>query len=446
MRSFLFGILAHFFCVACSAQLPPAMQMRIYDSTRCAGYYIFSAQKFRADKSPSVSWQTILDGNGSLIYSRADVTCADFKQHEDGRFSFCRDGRIYLMNRSLQICDSFVSVNGVSEYHHDFKILPNGHYLLVGVRADTADLSSLYMFRRKSAAGSRHAIVKYDVIQELDEKKNVVFQWDAESEFSVNNALPLYLVDTLNISMPHINSVATDASGNIIASCRFYNQIIKIDRSTGHLLWRLGGTQNQFTFLNGARQFLGQHDAHYLANGNLLFYDNGYDFDSLKRGAAAVEFRIDEFRKCVELMWMNTFADTLTSGGGGNACRLSGNRTLMCFGVIQDHLPNLLCAAADEKGQPIFDISYPDTLHSYRAFGYDRLRINIRRPVVRIKHRGGKTYLTVKGGDSRTVWSNGATGAETEVKSPGSYQAAIPYDCNSFLWSENACITARDIR
>ena len=45
-------------------------------------------------------------------------------------------------------------------------------------------------------------------------------------------------------------------------------------------MWRLGGKKNQFTFIgeheeNAPYYTVGQHDVHRLANGNLLYFDNG---------------------------------------------------------------------------------------------------------------------------------------------------------------------------
>ena len=45
-------------------------------------------------------------------------------------------------------------------------------------------------------------------------------------------------------------------------------------------MWRLGGKMNQFTFIgehpeNAPYYTVGQHDVHRLANGNLLYFDNG---------------------------------------------------------------------------------------------------------------------------------------------------------------------------
>ena len=67
---------------------------------------------------------------------------------------------------------------------------------------------------------------------------------------------------------------------NLLASLRTTSEIVKINRQTGEVMWRLGGKENQFTFVgehaeNAPYYTVGQHDIHRLANGNLLYFDNG---------------------------------------------------------------------------------------------------------------------------------------------------------------------------
>ncbi len=63
--------------------------------------------------------------------------------------------------------------------------------------------------------------------------------------------------------------------GIILLSFRHLNEVTKIDSSSGEIIWRLGGKQNQFTFLGDTMPFSAQHDARRIANGNLTLFDNG---------------------------------------------------------------------------------------------------------------------------------------------------------------------------
>lgn len=66
-------------------------------------------------------------------------------------------------------------------------------------------------------------------------------------------------------------------------------QVLKVSRTTGELIWRLGGKNSDFTFIgehpeNAPYYFIGQHSVHRLVNGNLVFFDDG-------RGVATLAIR-----------------------------------------------------------------------------------------------------------------------------------------------------------
>ena len=54
--------------------------------------------------------------------------------------------------------------------------------------------------------------------------------------------------DAAVVNWTHGNSLDLDADGNLLVSFRNLNEVTKIDTRTGAVLWRLGGTHNQFTF------------------------------------------------------------------------------------------------------------------------------------------------------------------------------------------------------
>jgi hypothetical protein len=62
----------------------------------------------------------------------------------------------------------------------------------------------------------------------------------------------------------HGNSVIELADGSLLASFRNISTVIRIDRRTGEIVWKLG-----------APPLSGQHAPHMLPNGNILIFDNG---------------------------------------------------------------------------------------------------------------------------------------------------------------------------
>ena len=58
-----------------------------------------------------------------------------------------------------------------------------------------------------------------------------------------------------------MNSVAIDYDDHIIVSNRHLSEVTKINRQTGDIIWRLGGVNNEFDFVNDEFQMSYQHDA-----------------------------------------------------------------------------------------------------------------------------------------------------------------------------------------
>ncbi len=66
------------------------------------------------------------------------------------------------------------------------------------------------------------------------------------------------------------------------------------------IIWRMGGKNNEFTFINDPKTFSGQHTVKKQANGNITLLDNGFNSDALySRG---IEYEVDERLKTVSLV------------------------------------------------------------------------------------------------------------------------------------------------
>jgi hypothetical protein len=417
-------------------------RMNIVDSNLSQGYYFLFTYKMRKEAKPQLGQQLILDGNGAMVYCRWTDAASDFKVHPDGRMSFFKKGKFFLMDSLFRIVDSVGCVNNIETDSHDFRILPNGHYLLIGMKTVPTDLSVYPLFLKRGVRGSKKGKIKADVIQELDENKKLVFEWDSSPFYKITDADPIYLNDTTSVSMPHINSVATDAQGNVVASSRYFNELIKINRATGKVMWRMGGPHNQFKFMNDSVPFLGQHDAHYLPNGNLLVFDNGYSNEQRKHGVRAIEYRIDEKTKQVWNVWSYMHDSTLVSDATGNARRMENGTTLIDFGKIQNLNHNITCMLVDSSGRKIFDLAFADTLGSYRAYGYAQLPFTLHRPEIKITPIGSMFELSYTGKGETYLWSTGETSKTIIVTQAGTYFVRVPVGEQSYLYSKPLVITA----
>ena len=120
---------------------------------------------------------------------------------------------------------------------------------------------------------AENEVVEESVIQIIDRTTgHINFVWRSLDEIPYEDQL----YKTFRSEYAHINSVVVDSDGNLLASLRGTSNIVKIDRTTGRLLWIFGGKSNQFEFINDPfTGTCGQHTASWLDNGNLLVFDNG---------------------------------------------------------------------------------------------------------------------------------------------------------------------------
>lgn len=138
------------------------------------------------------------------------------------------------------------------------------------------------------------------IIQEI-RNGQVVWEWDGTNypEFYTQSVEGNAFSNAAVVhDYMHMNSMYVDPTdNNLICSLRNLNQIIKISRTDGHIIWRLGGTNSDFP-VTANMKFLRQHHAT-LTDGNktLLLIDNG---DAKERPyTRVVEFQLNESAKSI---------------------------------------------------------------------------------------------------------------------------------------------------
>ena len=127
------------------------------------------------------------------------------------------------------------------------------------------------------------------------------FEWDSTDfpelyELSVEfndftNSESAYAADYM-----HINSIFLDPKdGNIIASFRNIDTIMKIDINNSNIIWKLSGLGDDFN-LTSSQKTSRQHYAHYTQEGSVLAFDNG----NATQQTRIVEYQLDEENKQVQ--------------------------------------------------------------------------------------------------------------------------------------------------
>ena len=421
------------------AQTYPPFTVTVFD-TSSSGFYFTCPVRVGPNPNGIQPTHMILDREGRVVYFRSFPTgqnTGDFKLHDNGLMSYSRQGKYFMMDSTFNIVDSVSCKNGVNSDTHDMQILPNGNFLLLGFDNIQMDLSSYPLFGVNNVPGSATATVLSGVIQEQDPGKNVVFEWHASDHFIFDEVDEAWLTNPNLVDWTHCNAVEFDVDGNLLLSSRHFNEITKINRQNGAVMWRLGGNANEFTFLNDTMQFKRQHDIRRIANGNITLFDNGAQAATgiPVHYAAAKEYVVDEIVKTVALQW--TYADDLTefSRAMGNFQRRPLGNSLINYG--QNATQNKFFQVLSESLQMVFEIAFDDSLCAYRSYNYPVLPWQLPRPEITCYESSGQYYLDAGPGHASYLWSDGSTLQTIPLAAAGSYHVFVPIGQGGFISSES---------
>ncbi len=331
--------------------------------------YIFVAP-FYWTSSTLGSYLLILDSQGNLVYYQPeanDQIAFDFKVQPNGLLSYFsqKEAAYILMNSHYQTVGRYTAGDGYTADLHDLQILPNGDALLMVYDAEAVDMSKITL------GGKSNATVTGLVIQELDPHKNVIFEWRSWDHFSLFDTT-VSLTDA-QIDAVHGNALALANDGNLLLSSRNLSEITKINLQTGDIIWRLGGKENQFRFINDQERFAFQHDVRQLPNGDITIFDNQGDAaSSAAAPSRALEYQIDEVHKTATLVWQFSHNPQVFATYMGDTQRLPDGNTLIDWGApftgqgytftnITEVTPN---------DQTVFELTFDEPYVSYRAFRF----------------------------------------------------------------------------
>ena len=323
-------------------------------------------------------WDAKLLPNGDLAWTRYYLDdrfgirpTAGFEEHR-------LDGRLARMIRAV----------GNPTDTHDLEMLPNGHYLVITYRARRGvDL--------RAYGGPRRAKVYDGEIQELTRSGKLVWTWRSKDHIGLSEAARWLKIQVKqresqlkrnrSFDLVHLNSVEPDGAGFVV-SARQLDAVFRIDKRTGAITWKLGGTKRPESLSivgdpYGTTPFGGQHDARLYGDGTLTVYDNETYRD---REPRAVRYRIDPQARTATFLEQVTNPEATWSGFAGSARKLPGGDWVICWGglpLITEQAPG---------GATVAHLYFRDLKYSYRAFPVPAGRLSasaLRRAMDRMTRR-----------------------------------------------------------
>jgi hypothetical protein len=307
-----------------------------------------------------------------LWYRKATTAILDFKRLPSGLLAWVpvlgqgfgvdptRGYEIHDLDGSLV---REVKTVGPPTDQHDLVALPNGNYALFAYQQFLhVDLTVL-------GAGftSDEAVVR-GRIQEIAPNGTVAWEWKAEDHIDIAEStypLRFNLTGTSVVDLEHFNSLERAPNGDYIVSARHMDAAFRIDRATGNITWKLGGTAANHD-LAPSLQLLNDplggpkrpHDVRLLPDGSVSLFDNRLDTTGVTR---AVVYSINTTAHTATLTRSYGHADGVTVGTMGSARVAADGHLIIGWGANPP-----LATELDSANALVLELTAPDG-GSYRA-------------------------------------------------------------------------------
>ncbi|MFC7341528.1 arylsulfotransferase family protein [Saccharopolyspora griseoalba] len=256
-------------------------------------------------------------------------------------------GEYVILDRSYRQIATVRAGNGLQADLHEMQITPRGTALIIAYRTVQLD--------RPVVEG---------VVQEIDiATGDVLLDWRSLDHVAPEEStVPAPEDPAAPHDYIHLNSITEDAAGDLLISARHTDALYQVDRDTGDVLWRMGGTRSDFAVDPEAR-FARQHDARWLPGGQLSLFDNA----ASEPGPASrgVVLDVDQQARTVGLAQHFDQPSGATSVSQGSHQVLPGGNHFVGWGSVPEF------TEFGPDGSVRLHGSLGDGMESYRAYKLD---------------------------------------------------------------------------
>ena len=341
---------------------PASVEMTRRAQGTSSGYILLALKEGAGEHGPM-----IVDDQGQLVWYSKYRSARDFRvQRYRGRPVLTWwEGRVVLghgVGEYVIFDDSYREIariqagDGYRGDLHEFLITPDDTALLTAYNPVSADLSAL--------GGPKYGAVWEGIAQEVDiETGEVLFEWHSLEHVGIEESYvapprdPDFLYDYF-----HINSIDRDQDGNLIFSARNTWSVYKIERTTGEVMWRLGGKNSDFQMGEGTRTAF-QHDARRHEGGTITIFDNGAH-PQVHEESRAILVDLDEQEMSATLVRAYSPPQKLISTSQGNAQLLPEGNVFVGWGSQP------FISEFSYDGELVLNGRFPPDGESYRAFRF----------------------------------------------------------------------------
>ena len=237
------------------------------------------------------------------------------------------------------------------------------------------------------------------IVQEVDVATgSVLFEWRSNEHVWLDESLTPQVTSAGNIDYFHLNSIDVDADDNLLVSARNTSAVYKLDRKSGAVLWRLGGTKSDFA-VDPAASFGFQHDVRRRPDGTITMFDNNAGLPTAQTASRGLRIRLDMTKMRASFVREYLAPAPRTGWAMGNLQQLPDGGVLVGWGTDGSF------TEFDKAGGVRFDARFANGSVSYRALRFE----------LEARPKGRPATWVVQNGDgTMTVYVswNGATQVE----------------------------------
>src|SRR5215213_1606413 len=341
---------------------PPYIEITTQAHDTASGYIFVAAKKGSGQDGPM-----IVDDLGRPVWFSKDRYATDFKvQRYKGRPVLTWwEGKIVAghgVGEYFIFDDSYREITRVQAGNvyrgdlHEFSITPQDTALLTAYVPTKTDLSPI--------DGPKDGMAWEGIAQEIDiETGRVLFEWHSLEHVGIEESYielpedPDYLYDYF-----HITSIDVDFDGNLLISARNTWSVYKVERTSGEVMWRLGGKKSDFDMGPGTRSAF-QHDARRHQDGTISIFDNG-THPQVHVESRGILVGLDKQKMGAKLVREYTSPKKRLSTSQGNMQLLPNSNVLIGWGS------GPYISEFYYDGELLLNVRFPPNDESYRAFRF----------------------------------------------------------------------------
>jgi hypothetical protein len=264
----------------------------------------------------------------------------------------------YIADRHYRVTATVQAENGLTSDIHELVLTREGTALIPSYHTVPQDLTAF--------GGPASGLVTEGVVQEIDVATGrVLFEWHSLDHIALDEShSPAPTTSGAAWDYFHLNAVSVDEDGNLLIGARNTWAAYRLDRRTGEVLWRLGGTKSDFA-LGPDVAFAWQHNPTAVDHRGLVRIFDNEASPAVLPYSRVIWVRHDDRNRTATLERWFKHPEGLSAGSQGNAQALDNGDTFVGWG----QLPRF--SEFDAEGQLLFDGALPSNYSSYRAYRFE---------------------------------------------------------------------------